>query len=133
MYIHNIHYAPFVLLKPTHFNHAGGDISRVSPSGLNIRDKQKVKTMITKLYATFDKQAKAFNERIFQAPTDEVAIRSVKSSQLHDEFLNNNAEDFSVFCLGTYDGETGTIVAEKRMIHQLEKIKKEKQTDAKEE
>ena len=75
--------------------------------------------MITKLYATFDKKANAFNERIFQAPTDEVAIRSVLNSQLHDEFLNNNAEDFSVYCLGSYDGETGKITPEVRMIYQL--------------
>lgn len=80
--------------------------------------------MITKLYATFDKKANAFNERIFQAPTDDVAIRSVQNSQLHDEFLNINADDFSVFCLGTYDGETGKIVPEVRLVHQLVKIEK---------
>lgn len=83
--------------------------------------------MITKLYATFDKKANAFNERIFQAPTDDVAIRSVKNSQLHDEFLNLNADDFSVYCLGSYDGETGKITPEVRMIHQLVKIEEKEQ------
>ena len=81
--------------------------------------------MITKIYATFDKKANAFNERFFQAPNDEVAIRSVETNQLHDEFFNINAADFEVYCIGLYDAETGIITPEKRLIMQI-KQKSEK-------
>lgn len=81
--------------------------------------------MITKLYATFDKLAKAYNERFFQAPNNEVAIRIIQNSQKQDRFLNENAKDYSVWCLGTYDNETGEITPKKEMIYQLVEIKRE--------
>lgn len=85
--------------------------------------------MITKLYATFDKLAKAYNERFFQAPNNEVAIRIIQNSQKRDEFLNENAADYTVWCLGSYDNETGKVIGDLEMIYQL--VKQEKDSAAK--
>lgn len=76
--------------------------------------------MIVKIYATYDKLAKAFNERTFMAPNNEVAIRIIQNSQKQDQFLNENADDYQCWCLGSYDNETGTINGDnKEMIYQL--------------
>lgn len=82
--------------------------------------------MILKIYATYDKLAKSFNERTFQAPNNEVAIRIIQNSQKQDKFLNENAADYQCWCLGTYDSETGEIKGNKTMIYQLVKISEDK-------
>lgn len=82
--------------------------------------------MLIKIYATYDKLAKAFNERTFQAPNNEVAIRIMQNSQKQDRFLNENANDYQCWCLGIYDCETGEIKPEKTMVYQLVKISEDK-------
>lgn len=74
----------------------------------------------------FDKQADAF-EMPFFAPNDKVATRSIINSQKNQPFLNENADDYELHCLGTYDKSTGIIQAEETptKIYQLVKIKKE--------
>lgn len=65
--------------------------------------------MNNQLYATFDLAAKRFNERVFQVPTDEVAIRVIRDSAENDTTFKKNAKDYELWRLGEYKPETGKI------------------------
>ncbi|WGL31118.1 nonstructural protein [Dipodfec virus UOA04_Rod_724] len=92
-------------------------------TGVKINRKTTKKDIkMVKIYSTFDKIAKAYNSNTFQAPNDEVAVRTIKNAQMQDKFLNNNAQDYELWCVAVWDNDTGTMTADKRLVHELKKI-----------
>lgn len=62
--------------------------------------------MINALYCIFDEVAKEYGP-VFEAKNDDVAIRNFNSSLTQVAFKS----DFSLFCVGSIDHETGIISA----------------------
>lgn len=82
-----------------------------------------------KLYSIFDKKANIYNTP-FPAPTDVHAARtfSMQVNNANDHnMLNFAPEDFSLYCIGTFNDHTGEIAAQTpEMLIEAEKlIKKE--------
>lgn len=67
-------------------------------------------------YATYDKVAETFSEKPFLLPNDPSAVKVLKSTQRNDKEFNLNAEDYELWCLGSYDRQTGTITGEMRKV-----------------
>lgn len=63
----------------------------------------------SKIYVTFDKDAKKFSDRFFQAPNDLVAKRIIRDAQANDKLFKRNAKSYDLFCLGEYDWSKGEI------------------------
>lgn len=60
------------------------------------------------LYSVFDKKAISFGP-LFTAENDDVAKRSVAGSIGSDTLLAFAPGDFSLYCLGEYDTDTGSV------------------------
>lgn len=60
------------------------------------------------IYSLFDKKAICFSP-LFTAENDDVAKRIVFTSIRTDNLLATNPGDFSLYCLGQYDSNTGNV------------------------
>lgn len=60
------------------------------------------------IYSVFDKKAVSFGP-LFTAENDEVAKRLVCVSLCKDTLLSSAPADFSLYCLGEYDSDNGSV------------------------
>lgn len=83
--------------------------------------------MKTRIYAIYDKEAKAYGQPFF-APTDVHAIRSLAvevNSDSKNSFMAVWPEYFELYNVGEFDDETGTVSAtERKMISTAVSLKK---------
>lgn len=65
--------------------------------------------MILNLYSVFDTKAKTYSQPIFQE-NDDVSIRSaIDTMNAGNSLIADHPEDFQIFCVGTFDQDTGKI------------------------
>ena len=60
------------------------------------------------IYSIFDKKAISFGP-LFTCENHEVAKRLVAINVLKDSMLSGAPGDFSLYCLGKYDTDTGSV------------------------
>lgn len=72
--------------------------------------------METQIYATYSIDEKMYNSRTFQAPNENVAKRIIKQAMKNDEMLKDNADNFDLYKLGTYNWEDGILEPDKKKI-----------------
>lgn len=73
--------------------------------------------MITKVFSVFDDAVKSFAQPFF-APTKESAIRSFRGLvEDKNALVNKYPHDYSLFELGEYDDQKGTLTSHMAPIH----------------
>ena len=70
-------------------------------------------------YTIYDKVSDSYGERPFLAPNDATAMRSIKNTQRNDKQFNINADDYALYCVGSYDNTTGDMLTDKREVAKL--------------
>lgn len=66
--------------------------------------------MLKNMYTIKDNKV-GFGAPIFYAPNNAVAIRTFADTVRKEEYINEHAEDFELWCLGQFSEETGEIIS----------------------
>jgi hypothetical protein len=72
--------------------------------------------MQTKVYSIYDEKVRAFASPFFM-PNDAVALRAFADNvNKEDSSIHEHPEDYTLFCLGNFDDQTGEISSEKKSL-----------------